>query len=160
MKKFNGFSLLEILITTIIFSIVMLSLSLMQMNGMKHAQSAELNSVANIQIGNMLDKMRIDRFGVENGRYVTQFDNTAVEGNAPDPTDLPATAIFNWKLELQRELPEGAGEIICLDMICTVGIRWRNIHPLLADDDEDEDNVLREQGNAPEELVLAITTRI
>jgi type IV pilus assembly protein PilV len=151
-----GFTLLEVLITTVIFSFAMLSLGLMQMNGMKHAQSAELNSTANIHIGNMLDKMRVDRSGVENGNYLTGFDNVAVEGNAPDPADMAATAIFTWKLDLQRELPDGAGDINCAGMICTVTVRWRNVHPLLAD----AESGLRNEDDAPETLNFSITSQI
>ncbi|HHC74351.1 MAG TPA: hypothetical protein ENK78_04710, partial [Thiothrix sp.] len=62
-NKQTGCSLLEVLSSALIFSFAMLSLGLMQMNGMKRAQGVELQSTANGLANNILDSMRSDLVG-------------------------------------------------------------------------------------------------
>ena len=123
-KKNQGFTLLEILITTFIFSFAMLSLALMQMNGMKHSQSASLQSIANMQALDILESMRANKADV-----IAQNYNIA-KGASPAGTGIVLTELNNWRDNLKKLLPEGSSSIECsVTALCTINIFWKSIHP-------------------------------
>ena len=128
-KKNKGFSLLEILITTFIFSFAMLSLALMQMNGMKHGHSANLQSVANMQALNIMEKMRANRVDVIAENY--DLSKSA----SPSGGGVVFEELTQWRDDLKKLLPEGTGSIDCDTPplnpagLCRVTIFWSSIHP-------------------------------
>lgn len=123
-KKNYGFTLLEILITTFIFSFAMLSLALMQMNGMKHSQSASLQSIANMQAMDILESMRANRKDV-----IAQNYNVA-KSTAPSGVGIVLEELNSWRDNIKNTLPEGTSSIACgTTGLCTINIFWKSIHP-------------------------------
>ncbi len=121
--KNTGFTLLEILITTFIFSFAMLSLALMQMNGMKAGHSASLQSIANMQTMDILERMRANRVGVLNGNY------NIAKASSPSGSGVAITELINWRATLANLLPEGDSAIVCnATGRCTINIYWKTIH--------------------------------
>ncbi|MGV6809595.1 MAG: type IV pilus modification PilV family protein [bacterium] len=149
-KKQTGFSLLEVILSALIFSFAMLSLGLMQMNGMKRAQSVELQSTANGLANNMLDSMRSDLVGVLSGFYNIDYNVTPAGGSVANDE------LLAWKNQLSRELPQGDGDIKCDLTYCTIKVRWDNINPLLAD----ASSGLRNEADAPNQLELVLASRL
>ena len=122
-NKNKGFSLLEVLVTTFVFSFAMLSLALMQMNGMRTGQSANLQNIANLQTMDILEKMRASRADVIAGNYNISRLATPVGDN------IAAADITNWKNKLADLLPSGEGSIQCnATAKCTIQIFWSPIH--------------------------------
>lgn len=149
-KRQSGFSLLEVVLSALIFSFAMLSLGLMQMNGMKRAQSVELQSTANILANNILDSMRADLVGVLSGFYSVDYNVIPVGGSVANDT------LSAWKNQLSRELPQGDGDIKCVLTYCTVKVRWDNINPLLAH----ASSGVRNEADAPLQLELVLSSRL
>lgn len=142
----QGFTMLEIVISAAIFSFAMLSLGFMQMNGIKRAQTVEMQSIANHYVMNMIDMMRADRTGVVGGLYNVDY------ADSPDGTDISSQNVSAWKADLVRDLPSGTGKITCVDLFCTVTVRWINYNPLLAD----ASSGLRDESGVDEHLEVSI----
>ncbi len=126
-NKNKGFSLLEVLVTTFIFSFAMLSLALMQINGMQTGQSANLQNIANLQSMDILEKMRANRAGVMAGNYnITRSESPINDDNRGQVVNNELTA---WKNKLATLLPGGEGSIQCdATAQCTIQIFWSPIH--------------------------------
>jgi len=123
-SKNKGFTLLEVLITTFIFSFAMLSLALMQMNGMKHGHSASLQSIANMQAMNILERMRANQADVLAQKY------NLVKAATPTGSGLVLEELTSWRDNLKQLLPEGTSSINCnVTGYCTINIFWKSIQP-------------------------------
>ncbi len=73
-RRQGGFTLLEILIAIVIFSIGLLGIAGLQVAGMRFTHGAQLRSVAVAQAESMADLMRANEFGVQEGYYNIQGD--------------------------------------------------------------------------------------
>lgn len=124
-SKQRGFTLIEILITTLIFSFAMLSLTQLQTSASKQANSAALHHSATLQAFSILEQMRVDRIAVLAGQY--NVSNTATVSISATHTN---NALQQWQTELANVLPEGQASIECSATgLCQVSIFWRNIIP-------------------------------
>jgi len=122
-NKNKGFSLLEVLVTTFVFSFAMLSLALMQLNGMRTGQSANLQSIANLQCMDILEKMRANRADVMAGNY------NITRSASPIGDAIAASELTTWKNKLATLLPSGEGSIQCSATAkCNIQIFWSPIH--------------------------------
>lgn len=123
--KQYGFTLIEVLITTLIFSFALLSLTQLQNNASKHAHSASLHHQATLYAFSILETMRADRVAVLAGQYnVTKTDTVSVSDTNTN------NVLQQWQLKLADTLPEGQATIHCSATgLCQVGIFWRNIVP-------------------------------
>ena len=79
--KQQGVGLIEILITVILISIGFLAAARMQVEGMRFSQSAYYQSQAYFLANDMINRMRTNTEGVENGEY----DNISTSASAMDP---------------------------------------------------------------------------
>ena len=67
-----GFTLLEILIAVVIFSIGLLGIAGLQVAGMRFTHDSQLRSIAVAQAETMADLMRANEFGMQSGFYNVQ----------------------------------------------------------------------------------------
>lgn len=68
-QQHDGFTLVEILIAIVIFSIGLLGIAGLQVAGMRYTHGSQLRSVAVSQAESMADLMRANEFGVQKGYY-------------------------------------------------------------------------------------------
>lgn len=73
-RRQGGFTLLEILIAIVIFSIGLLGIAGLQVAGMRFTHGSQLRSIAVAQAETMSDLMRANEFGVQSGYYNVQDD--------------------------------------------------------------------------------------
>jgi type IV pilus assembly protein PilV len=69
MSDQQGFTLIEILIAIVIFSIGLLGIAGLQVAGMRFTHGSQLRSVAVLQAETMADLMRANEFAVREGEY-------------------------------------------------------------------------------------------
>jgi type IV pilus assembly protein PilV len=124
----QGFTLIEVLIAIVIFSIGLLGIASLQIAGMRFTHGSQLRSVATLQAESIVDLMRANTFGVRNGFY-----NKAVTGMPTNFTTDCSTATCNaqdratfdlvtWNQSTTGQprqandevLPQGTG-IVCRD---------------------------------------------
>lgn len=112
----RGFTLLEVLITVVIFSVGLLGIAGLQMTGMKQTHNSHLRSVATTQAVDMADRMRANGEGVEDGDYDKVYANcnancASAQCNAAQMAEYD---ICEWAAETAAVLPSGAARV-CLD---------------------------------------------
>lgn len=76
-----GISLLELMITVVLISLGFLAAAKMQIQGSRYSQSSYYNSQAYFMLSDIMDRMRANREGVQQGAY----DNTSTSAAAANP---------------------------------------------------------------------------
>lgn len=130
-----GFTLLEVLIAIVIFSIGLLGIAGLQVAGMRFTHGSQLRAVATMQAENLVDRMRANMRGVGDGLYNitgTMPSTYPIDCDAAQCTyaqlatfDLAAWNTTPANSAKAREsnadvLPGGAG-VVCLDSTPTDG---------------------------------------
>lgn len=114
----GGFTLLEVLIAVVIFSIGLLGIASMQMTGMKQTFNSHVRAMAVAQAENMADRMRANREAVDDGDY----DSATMPGSYPTdcdsaectPAEMATFDLVQWNASNAAVLPGGSGAV-CID---------------------------------------------
>lgn len=100
-----GVGMIEILVTVLLLSIGFLAAAQMQVQGMRFSQSAYMQSQAYFMIADMMDRMRGNKTGAEDGFYDNQ--STSSSANNPncstqfcDDQQLAQQDLFDWSAQL------------------------------------------------------------
>ena len=93
----HGFSMIEILVTLIIFAIGFLGIASLQMQGMRLVYDAELMGRANLLVNTLADKL------IAHG---------------------PQLDISNWSQQVEQNLPGGRGKLTRASHIFTIQVEW------------------------------------
>lgn len=120
----RGFSLLEVLITTLVLSLGLLGLAALQIAGVRDTQSAYLKSQVVNRSHQIVDLMRANRDAARAGVYDDAFEQRVdsycgIGGPGTVRSDLCA-----WERALTATLPDGAGSVEVDGRTATVCIRW------------------------------------
>lgn len=137
-KKSSGFTLLEVMIAMVIFSIGLLGLAGIQAVSLKNNHSAYIRTMSMQLAYNMSDVIRAstDNAGLVTGSY--DAVTSAIPGTAPTSciqqngggapnctdTDLAAFEIYHWKKRIEDTLPSGSGTISKSGNVYTITIMW------------------------------------
>ena len=133
-----GFTLLEVMVAMVIFSIGLLGLAGIQAVSLNNNQSAFTRTVSMQLAYNMADVLRAstDNAGLVNNTFnsVTSAipgsaPTSCVQkdgGGAPNCTDanLASFEIFHWKKRIEKELPSGLGTVTRNGNVYTITIMW------------------------------------
>lgn len=119
MKKTTGFSLVELLVSVLIFAIGLVGLAGLQIAGIRSNQMAYHRSIATQLAYDMAERMRSNPVGFASAKdtYKTTTagtDSTKCESSACTQAELVAYDLKRWYDELAQKLPNGKG-IVCLD---------------------------------------------
>jgi type IV pilus assembly protein PilV len=147
-KRFSkGFTLLEVLIALLVFSIGLLGLAGMQLQGLKYSHSSYLRSQANLLAYDILDRMRSNRAEADAGTYNMSLGETFAATNctglvACSSTQMAIFDKFEWKQALSQRLPKGDGSVSIpnasvIPQVVLITVQWR--------DDKDDTNQLAVQ---------------
>lgn len=128
MRKEQGFTLIEVLIAIVIFSIGLLGIAGLQVAGMRFTHDSRLRSLAVAQAETMADMMRANDYGVDKG-YYNMFKKSMPTSSAKDCSKVACEAeeranydLYIWnnkdaspqKNSNPEMLQDGDG-IVCLD---------------------------------------------
>ncbi|HEU4776570.1 MAG TPA: type IV pilus modification protein PilV [Telluria sp.] len=124
----QGFTLVEILVTIVIFAFGMLGVAGLQLVSLTGMDTAQYRSYATLKASDMADRMRANPTTVYAGVAGTVSDcrpsyyNKVVAAPAAcDSGKLAADEVADWTAELAKRLPEGKG-VICMDSTPDDGI--------------------------------------
>lgn len=130
----SGVGLIEVLVTLLILSTSLLALGAMQNKSLQFNQGAYMRSQANILAYDLMDRIRINLDNMKD--Y-----NSAEAGPASTPVTSPLASadIDGWRVNVDRQLPDGKGGVSCAiaTNICTITITWRELN---SSGEEDEDS--------------------
>jgi type IV pilus assembly protein PilV len=124
----RGFTLLEVLVAIVVFSVGLLGIAGLQVAGMRYTHGSQLRSLATMQAENMADNMRANRVAVADGHYnvtdampTTYPKDCGVENCAPEELALFDLATWNSAASEGKPhesnhdvLPAGDG-VVCID---------------------------------------------
>jgi type IV pilus assembly protein PilV len=97
-NKQHGFSMIELLVALLIFSIGLLGIASLQVTGMRMTRDAELMGRASLYVSSMAERIRAN------------------------PSTLVDTA--DWAHSIQTALPSGLGEVITVNRMHTISVSW------------------------------------
>ena len=127
MKKQQGISLLEVLISVVVLAIGMLGIAALQANAIRYNQSAQLRAVAITQIGNMADRMLANSAGINSGAY------DGITGIPSNPScsvcssgQVAQRDAFEWNTLNSQLLPNGQGTVTRNGARLLITMRWDN----------------------------------
>ena len=116
----GGFTLLEVLVATVVLSVGMLSLAGLQVIGLRTGHSSYLRTQATIQSYDIIDRVRANEGGVEHYNKPTQAGSAGTEDtncetvNGCDTASMAAHDLFRWNEAIADVLPGGVG-VVCID---------------------------------------------
>ncbi|VAW89067.1 Type IV fimbrial biogenesis protein PilV [hydrothermal vent metagenome] len=124
-----GFTLIEVLITLVIFSIGLLGLAALQANSMVNSHNAYLRSQATLMANDMADRMRANMVGVADNRYnalngIPVNPNCITDIAGCTPAQIAIFDAFEWNTTLNAELPSGAGTVTGNSADFIITVRW------------------------------------
>ncbi|HKJ75772.1 MAG TPA: type IV pilus modification protein PilV [Gammaproteobacteria bacterium] len=113
----SGFTMVEVLVTLVVFSIGLVGFASLQMNSLQVNHVALMRSMATIQAQDLADRMRANRAGVTQGHYddpsaAAHTDCTTTAGC--NPAELAENDVYEWNQTLADDLPDGQG-FVCVD---------------------------------------------
>ena len=124
--RYQGFSLLEVLVSIVILSLALLGLAGMMMSTLRSNHSAYHRSQATWLAYDIVDRMRANRSAA-----LAQNYNIAVSAAPPStdpeaPASIQAQDITEWRATLAQTLPGGTGSVVVTPATrsVTVVIQW------------------------------------
>ncbi len=131
----HGFSMIEVLVTLMVLSIGLLGLAAMQTSSIQNTHGAYLRTQATHLAYDILDRMRANMTGVNDGDYNNINANESVN-NYTDPNcftagctslQMTATDAAQWEIDLATQLPAGQGTVVvdpAGNNVFTITVTW------------------------------------
>lgn len=126
-RKQAGFSMIEVLITILVFAIGMLGIASLQTAGMRLTRDAELTGQASILATSMADRMRGNISFTSSYSDVDGTDRTCLDegSDTPEPTcSVAEEEMIKWNEEIASVLPAGSGAVTNNLSTYTITITW------------------------------------
>jgi len=129
----SGFTLLEVMIALVIFSIGLLGLAGLQASGLRSNTQAQLRTIAVIQTYDMAERIRANPRGVEDGNYNAMDDSTPTAEDCISATctaaEMATYDYYEWVTSTQSVLPSGHGTVTSavvggVTRLFTVTVMW------------------------------------
>lgn len=120
----RGMSLVEVLVTVVLISVGLLGVAALQLSSLKGNQESYARSQAAMLAGDILDRMRANQTGFNDGQYTvsTAFDAIGQAGTRGGQD------MADWQRAIDQLLPGGAaiaaGSVQRAGNIVTITIRW------------------------------------
>lgn len=128
--RLSGFTLLEVMVALVIFSIGLLGLAGLQSQSLRYNHSAYLQTQATFLAYDILDRMRANKAQAELGGYNADLSTDGSNNNCNDSSvscetsEMAQFDVFEWKNLLANRLPDGDGTVAENDDVFTVTIQW------------------------------------
>ncbi len=123
----HGFTLVEVMVALVIFSISLLGLAGLQAAALRDNQIANQNSIATQLAGDMAERLRTNPLGVENGDYNSVTARPGMQECYSGSCTVSEIALmdqYQWFTELQEMLPSGTGSISGDGTRFTITVMW------------------------------------
>ena len=121
LRHHRGFTLVEVLVTLVIFAFGMLGVAGLQMISLTNMDSAQYRSIASLKAGEMAERMRANAGasyagvdGADNQCRTTHYASRNAAPTKCTPEQLAADDVWDWNQELAGRLPKGNG-LVCID---------------------------------------------
>jgi len=127
----GGFTLVEVMVALVIFTVSLLGLAGLQAASLRDNQVAYLNTVASRLVNDMGERIRANREGALAGDYTVDNINGTVSTPPADcysgscgSDDIAATDAYEWLTAIETQLPSGKGRVISNGNVFTITVMW------------------------------------
>lgn len=126
----SGISMVEVLVSIVVLSFGLLGLAGLQADGLRSNNDAYMKSQATLLAYDMLDRMRANMQGVENGFYDDLFSETPEDPTCIDSgctiQQMSQHDAFEWNQKVAELLPGGQGRVTGSGSgtIFTITVMW------------------------------------
>ena len=120
-KKQSGASMIELLVSLLIFSFGMLGLAGLQVRSLSMSQSSLYRSQATALTDDILDRMRADRDNALAGQWTTALTDAS---SSIATTPLAKSDMKDWKATVEALLPDGKARVTVGSGTVTVTLQW------------------------------------
>lgn len=117
----QGFTLVEVLVTLVIFAFGMLGVAGLQITSLAGMDSAQYRSVAALKAGEMAERIRANPAGAYAGAAgadrscrTSHYADGHAAPSACAPDTMAEDDLWDWQQELTGRMPGGSGAV-CLD---------------------------------------------
>ena len=122
LRRYMGFSLLEVLIALVILSVGLLGLAALQAEGLRGSSNALMRYQASRLTGDIIDRMRANPAGTSADNYEILSTQTATQSvvcaekvgtvsSTCTPAQMAAYDLFLWRADLTALLPQSTSSI-------------------------------------------------
>ncbi len=126
-----GFTLVEVMVALVIFTVSLLGLAGLQASSLRNTQLAYVNTVATQLAYDMGERIRANREGAEAGNYNIDNINNPVSAPSADcyasscsAAEIALTDAYEWLSAIVAELPSGKGQVVENAGVYTITIMW------------------------------------
>jgi len=128
----RGATMIELLVSFVIFSFGMLGVAGLQTKTLSFSQSSLFRSQASALTDDLLDRIRADRVSGMIGRWNTSIDDLSTSVSVSG-TGIVTTDLADWKRQVEALLPDGHASVAVSADPASVGqvtvlIRWDDTH--------------------------------
>ena len=125
----HGFTLIEVMVTVVVFSIGLLGLAGMQLQALKSSHGSQLRNQATALTYEIGERIRSNRAAVVPGHYdinaaeqpATTADCEVAHCNA---SEMASYDLNQWKAALLSALPAGDGSVSRDTQLVTIAVFW------------------------------------
>ncbi len=117
----RGATMIELLVSILIFALGMLGLVGLQTRTLSYGQASLYRSQATALTDDILDRMRTDRVNAKGGQWSTA--STALAASITGTT-IALTDLKDWKEQVESLLPTGRGAIAIAGDAVTITLSW------------------------------------
>lgn len=128
MKKQQGLTLIEVLVTMLILGVGLLGMASLQVQAVKNTDNSNLRSMAIYFANDMGDRIRANRQALNNGNY-NNLDNAALTANCLTLAGCNSASMANhdkqeWQNNIATALPGGAASLAGDGVTFNVTVSW------------------------------------
>ncbi len=121
----RGISMVELLVTIVIFAVGLLGVASLQMFTLKMNTNADVRTRASLLAGDIIERMRANP--LQYASYEMSFDQclAAVTEDPDASSDIAVTDKRQWCAHLDRDLPGAAASVDFDNGVAIVTVRWQ-----------------------------------
>ncbi len=127
MTNQDGFTLVEVMVALVIFTISLLGLAGLQAAALRDNHLANQNTIATQLAEDMAERIRANPPGVTNGDYNAIFTQPGAQdcyGGSCSSTQIAQMDAHQWFAAIQNALPSGTGTVIANGSQFNITVMW------------------------------------
>ncbi|MFE8072815.1 type IV pilus modification protein PilV [Marinobacteraceae bacterium S3BR75-40.1] len=124
--KQHGFTMIEVLIAMVILAIGLLGVAGVQSLSLKSANNSNTRSLITMHAGEIVERMRANMPGVEDGQYnsITAAGSGSSCSPSCSPAQLASRDAYEWITNLQQDVPSAQAKLTYSGGMAVVTIDW------------------------------------